>query len=295
MSGRAPGPPVEVGRERGAARRGARRAAAGGPRPPSRAGTPARARPPAHRGRRARDRRHDVERRRLRRGRSPRPVPAAAALRTDVPAAPGSALAVPSPHAMPTPAAHTAAWAPVRRRTVARRVPRGHRVARVGLRTPEGTTNLLEVIGRRTRRARPALGARPPRRAAQRHDRLGPTLRARRDHDGPHAPVCRPRRAHGDAHARRRDGPARACRRRARRRRHPDRPLLRAQPPAPRTAARPTGRSRSARARGRPTSPTGRRAATSASTARTGPTSSPAGSPTAASGCATRTSVAWPA
>ena len=74
---------------------------------------------------------------------------AGAALRTDVPTAPGSALAVPSPHAMPTPAAHTAAWAPVRRRTVARRVPRGHRVARVGLRTPEGTTNLLEVIGRR--------------------------------------------------------------------------------------------------------------------------------------------------
>lgn len=78
------------------------------------------------------------------------PAPAAGtALRTDVPTAPGSALAVPSPHAMPTPAAHTAAWAPVRRRTVARRVPRGHRVARVGLRTPEGTTNLLEVIGRR--------------------------------------------------------------------------------------------------------------------------------------------------
>ena len=81
---------------------------------------------------------------------APAPAPAAgAALRTDVPTAPGSALAVPSPHAMPTPAAHTAAWAPVRRRTVARRVPRGHRVARVGLRTPEGTTNLLEVIGRR--------------------------------------------------------------------------------------------------------------------------------------------------
>ena len=78
------------------------------------------------------------------------PAPAAGtALRTDVPSAPGSALAVPSPHAMPTPAAHTAAWAPVRRRTVARRVPRGHRVARVGLRTPEGTTNLLEVVGRR--------------------------------------------------------------------------------------------------------------------------------------------------
>jgi lipoprotein-anchoring transpeptidase ErfK/SrfK len=80
----------------------------------------------------------------------PAPAPAAGtALRTDVPTAPGSALAVPSPHAMPTPAAHTAAWAPVRRRTVARRVPRGHRVALVGLRTPEGTTNLLEVIGRR--------------------------------------------------------------------------------------------------------------------------------------------------
>ena len=81
---------------------------------------------------------------------APAPAPAAGtALRTDVPSAPGSALAVPSPHAMPTPAAHTAAWAPVRRRTVARRVPRGHRVARVALRTPEGTTNLLEVIGRR--------------------------------------------------------------------------------------------------------------------------------------------------
>ena len=50
---------------------------------------------------------------------------------------------------MPAPAAHAAAWAPVRRRTVARRAPGGSRVARVALRTPEGTTNLLEVVGRR--------------------------------------------------------------------------------------------------------------------------------------------------
>jgi hypothetical protein len=50
---------------------------------------------------------------------------------------------------MPTPAAHTAAWAPVRRRALARRSPGGAHVAHVATRTPEGTTNLLEVIGRR--------------------------------------------------------------------------------------------------------------------------------------------------
>ena len=76
-------------------------------------------------------------------------TPPAGGLRTEVPRAPEPALAVPSPRTMPTPAAHAAAWAPVRRRTVARRAPGGEHVARVALRTPEGTTNLLEVIGRR--------------------------------------------------------------------------------------------------------------------------------------------------
>ena len=56
------------------------------------------------------------------------------------------------------------------------------------------------------------------------------------------------------------------------------------------TAARPTARSPSARARARRRSPTGPPAASSASTARTGPTCCPGASRTAASGCATRTS-----
>jgi lipoprotein-anchoring transpeptidase ErfK/SrfK len=49
---------------------------------------------------------------------------------------------------MPAPAAHAAAWAPVRRRTVARTAPGGRAIAAVARRTPEGTTNLLEIIGR---------------------------------------------------------------------------------------------------------------------------------------------------
>jgi lipoprotein-anchoring transpeptidase ErfK/SrfK len=66
-----------------------------------------------------------------------------------LPAAPAPAVSVPSPASMPTPKAHSAAWAPVRRRTVARRAPGGAPIARVGRRTPEGTTNLLEIVGRR--------------------------------------------------------------------------------------------------------------------------------------------------
>jgi lipoprotein-anchoring transpeptidase ErfK/SrfK len=71
-----------------------------------------------------------------------------AVLQTDVPTASSSAVQVPSPTSMPTPAAHAAAWAPVRHRTVARRAPGGAAIARIATRTPEGTTNLLEVIGR---------------------------------------------------------------------------------------------------------------------------------------------------
>jgi lipoprotein-anchoring transpeptidase ErfK/SrfK len=66
-----------------------------------------------------------------------------------LPTASSSAMSVPSPASMPTPKAHTAAWAPVRRRTVARRTPGGKRIARIATRTPEGTTNILEVVGRR--------------------------------------------------------------------------------------------------------------------------------------------------
>jgi lipoprotein-anchoring transpeptidase ErfK/SrfK len=74
---------------------------------------------------------------------------AVSAARTPLPTASTSAMSVPSPASMPTPKAHTAAWAPVRRRTVARRTPGGRRIAHVATRTPEGTTNIVEVIGRR--------------------------------------------------------------------------------------------------------------------------------------------------
>jgi lipoprotein-anchoring transpeptidase ErfK/SrfK len=60
-----------------------------------------------------------------------------------------SAVSVRDAAAMPAPVVPTAAWAPVLRRTVARRIPRGRPVRHVGTRTPEGTTNLLEIIGRR--------------------------------------------------------------------------------------------------------------------------------------------------
>jgi lipoprotein-anchoring transpeptidase ErfK/SrfK len=66
-----------------------------------------------------------------------------------LPTASTSALSVPDPEAMPAPRAHTAAWAPVRRRTVARAAPGGAAVATVARRTPEDTTNILEIIGRR--------------------------------------------------------------------------------------------------------------------------------------------------
>jgi lipoprotein-anchoring transpeptidase ErfK/SrfK len=66
-----------------------------------------------------------------------------------LPTASSSALSVPSPSAMPAPAAHAAAWAPVLRRTNARAAPGGAVVARLGRRTPEGTTNLVEIVDRR--------------------------------------------------------------------------------------------------------------------------------------------------
>jgi lipoprotein-anchoring transpeptidase ErfK/SrfK len=66
-----------------------------------------------------------------------------------LPTAASSALSVPDAAALPAPAEPTAAWAPVLRRTTARRFPGGRRVRAVGTRTPEDTTNLLEIIGRR--------------------------------------------------------------------------------------------------------------------------------------------------
>ena len=75
-------------------------------------------------------------------------------LRIDVPSAPASALAVPSPHAMPTPVAHTAAWAPVRRRTVARRARPAAACRPRRAATPGGhaRTRSLEVARRRRER-----------------------------------------------------------------------------------------------------------------------------------------------
>jgi lipoprotein-anchoring transpeptidase ErfK/SrfK len=73
-----------------------------------------------------------------------RPAPAAA-----LPTASSSAMSVPSAASMPTPKAHAAAWAPVLRRTVARSAPGGAAITRVSTRTPEGTTNLLEIVDRR--------------------------------------------------------------------------------------------------------------------------------------------------
>jgi hypothetical protein len=68
-----------------------------------------------------------------------------------LPAAPRPALKIPAPTALrEDPGA--AEWAPVRRAVVARARPAadGRPVARVSTRTPEGTANLVRVLGRRT-------------------------------------------------------------------------------------------------------------------------------------------------
>jgi lipoprotein-anchoring transpeptidase ErfK/SrfK len=75
-------------------------------------------------------------------------TPAAKSAVAALPTASSSAMSVPNPTTMPTPVAHAAAWAPVLRRTVARTAPGGTAIAAVASRTPEGTTNLLEIVGR---------------------------------------------------------------------------------------------------------------------------------------------------
>ena len=68
-----------------------------------------------------------------------------------LPAPTGQGLAIPRPRPL-GPQDHVSQWAPVRRPLVARRRPAGGaaRVTRLGLRTPEGTRNLVRVLGRRT-------------------------------------------------------------------------------------------------------------------------------------------------
>jgi lipoprotein-anchoring transpeptidase ErfK/SrfK len=75
----------------------------------------------------------------------------AAAIPLGLPAPAAPALAVPRPRALAPVAAPTATWAPVRRAVVARRRPSGGaaRVGRLRLRTPERTTNIVLVTGRR--------------------------------------------------------------------------------------------------------------------------------------------------
>jgi hypothetical protein len=68
-----------------------------------------------------------------------------------LPAPAGQGLAIPRPRPL-GPQDHVSQWAPVRRPLVARRRPAGGaaKVTRLGLRTPEGTRNLVRVLGRRT-------------------------------------------------------------------------------------------------------------------------------------------------
>ncbi len=80
-----------------------------------------------------------------------RGAPAAAGEARPLPAAPRPALRIPAPTALrEDPGA--AEWAPVRRAAVARARPAadGRRVARISTRTPEGTANVVRVLGRRT-------------------------------------------------------------------------------------------------------------------------------------------------
>ena len=70
---------------------------------------------------------------------------------TALPQPAASGLTIPDPRPLPD-QAHTAVWAPVRRAVVATERPRAGsaEVAPVEARTPEGTTNLVLVIGRTT-------------------------------------------------------------------------------------------------------------------------------------------------
>jgi lipoprotein-anchoring transpeptidase ErfK/SrfK len=70
---------------------------------------------------------------------------------TALPGPTASGLTIPDPRPLPD-QAHTAVWAPVRRAVVATERPRAGSavVAPVEERTPEGTTNLVLVIGRTT-------------------------------------------------------------------------------------------------------------------------------------------------
>jgi hypothetical protein len=65
-----------------------------------------------------------------------------------LPAAPRSALSIPSPARLPH-EPHLTRWAPLRRRVVARATPAGAELTRLSVRTPEGTPHPLPVLGRR--------------------------------------------------------------------------------------------------------------------------------------------------
>ncbi len=81
---------------------------------------------------------------------SEEPTPAASTA-TPLPAAPRSALEIPEPR--PLASTPTARWAAVEAPVVARSAPGGSRVARLTTRTPEDTTNLVQVLGRARRSA----------------------------------------------------------------------------------------------------------------------------------------------
>jgi hypothetical protein len=68
-----------------------------------------------------------------------------------LPSAPAPAMRIPAPAELTRTERGTAQWAPVLRSTIARTAPGTGRatISRVGTRTPEGTANILEVIGRR--------------------------------------------------------------------------------------------------------------------------------------------------
>lgn len=76
------------------------------------------------------------------------PAPPAAA---PLAAAPRPALEIPEPRLLAS--TPTARWATVEDPVIARSAPGGSRVARLATRTPEGTTNLVEVLGRARRSA----------------------------------------------------------------------------------------------------------------------------------------------
>ena len=68
-----------------------------------------------------------------------------------LPAGPEAAFTIPAP--TPLEDDDVSRWATVERSAVARRTPGGRRVASLSTRTPEGTSNLVTVLGRAKRRA----------------------------------------------------------------------------------------------------------------------------------------------